>query len=164
MEGLKKNLMSADDEYLISLSNKGILKRACKDIESAKIKVSYIDGSAYVDIDGVQCVILDPLAESTCTCPSRSICRHIITAILWLKKELLSENETDKSEENNKQSAVKEKAEQLDRELREFPIEKLQKAMKKKYYNEYVRLLIIPKKITNLTFLWKNDKYRKIRK
>ncbi len=148
MEGLKKNLMSADDEYLISLSNKGILKRACKDIESAKIKVSYIDGSAYVDIDGVQCVILDPLAESTCTCPSRSICRHIITAILWLKKELLSENETDKSEENNKQSAVKEKAEQLDRELREFPIEKLQKAMKKKYYNEYldkVKLGILPK-------------------
>ena len=148
MEGLKKNLMSADDEYLISLSNKGILKRACKDIESAKIKVSYIDGSAYVDIDGVQCVILDPLAESTCTCPSRSICRHIITAILWLKKELLSENKTDKSEENSEQSAVKEKAEQLDRELREFPIEKLQKAMKKKYYNEYldkVKLGILPK-------------------
>lgn len=148
MEGLKKNLRAADDEYLVSLSNKGILKRAYKDIESANIKVSYIDDSAYVDIDGVRCVILEPLAESTCTCPSRSICRHIITAILWLKKEFLSENETDNSEENREQSAVKEKAEQLDRELREFPIEKLQKAMKKKYYNEYldkVKLGIMPK-------------------
>ncbi len=149
MEKLKEDLKTADDEYLVSISNKGILKRAYKDIETANIKLSYIDGSAYADVDGVQCVILSPLAASTCTCPSRSICRHIISAILQLKKELLSdgENKKEQSEETDKQPAENKKTEAFKKELSEFPLAKLQKAMKKKYYNEYIdkaRLGIFP--------------------
>ena len=96
MDNLKKTLAGADDEYLTGLSNKGTVKRAYKDLETARITANYIDDSAYVSIDNTKCVILSPIAESTCSCPSRSVCRHIIATVIWLKKELLAD--TEKSE------------------------------------------------------------------
>ena len=133
MEDLKKALAVADDEYLTGLSNKGTLKRAYKDLETANITANYIDGSAYVTVDSAKCVILTPIAESSCTCPSRSICRHIVTAVLWLKKELL----TDK-EENTSDGKPAIKANTLEQELTDFPVDKLCRAMKKKYYNTFL--------------------------
>lgn len=41
-----------------------------------------------VKLDGETCTIKSPLDESQCTCVSRGICRHIITAILLLKAQL----------------------------------------------------------------------------
>ena len=142
MDNLKKTLAGADDEYLTGLSNKGTVKRAYKDLETARITANYIDDSAYVSIDNTKCVILSPIAESTCSCPSRSVCRHIIAAVIWLKKELLAD--TEKSEAEN---APEEKTNTLEQELTDFPVEKLCKAMKKKYYNTFLekaRLGILP--------------------
>lgn len=151
MEKLKNALAVADDEYLTGLSNKGTVKRAYKDLETAGITANYIDDSAYVTVDNAQCVILTPIAESSCTCPSRSICRHIVTAILWLKKELL----TDMKEST---TDVKQEIEinPLEQELTDFPVEKLCKAMKKKYYNAFLekaRVGILPtmEELTTIT-------------
>ena len=132
MSELKKALSGADDDYLTGLSNKGTLKRAYKDLETAKISASYIDDSAYVTVDGTQCVIIPTLAESSCTCPSRSICRHIITSILWLKKELLSDEELSSPDTAEKKESP------LVKELIDIPAEKLRAAMKKKYFNSFL--------------------------
>lgn len=133
MEKLKLALAEADDDYLTGITNKGILKRSYKDLETAKITANFIDDSAYVSVDNVQCVILTPIADSSCTCPSRTICRHIITAVLWLKNELLKD-------EAEKQEAVKQdnKENKLQKELEDFPVDKLRKAMKKKYFNSFL--------------------------
>lgn len=107
-EGLRELLSQVDDDYLIGLGNKGILKRAYKDLEQespvadwqqeeaqdkaqAKARGKEQDkghAKIQVNLSEETCVICAPLGESTCTCPSRSMCRHIVTAILWLKGNL----------------------------------------------------------------------------
>ena len=86
MEELKSLIQQVDDDYLIGLSNKGTVKRAYKDLEQEQPKASWQGGEAEVSLKEETCVVRVPLGESSCSCPSRSICRHVITAILWLKK------------------------------------------------------------------------------
>lgn len=186
MDTLKKALADADDEYLIGISNKGIVKRSYKDLETAEILSGFIGSSADIVVNDVQCTIKIPLTESRCACPSGGICRHIVTAILWLKNELaadVSPEETDQtddfidiseatnqtddfiniSEETNQTDDFIDISEETDtteitppesvsmpvpkaesresrlaRELTEYPLEKLQKAMKKQYYNAFL--------------------------
>ena len=85
MGELMNAVKSADDEYLTGLTNKGTVKRAYKDMETAEISAEYGESEITVNVGEEKCTIKEPLAESKCSCPSRSICRHIITAILWLK-------------------------------------------------------------------------------
>ena len=149
MQNLIHALQSADDDYLTALSNKGILKRAYKDLQSTEISAEYLENSVCVSVSGEKCTIVPTLAESNCTCPSRSICRHIITAILWLKNHF---SETDKSNnapvaedtETVRTEAVSPKTvenalpQNLTDELSAFPIKEIQKAMKKRYYNAFI--------------------------
>lgn len=91
MEELQNALAAADEAYLVGMSNKGTYKRACKDAEATDISVSYGDNAAEVSIGGEVCRITDPLWESSCSCPSRSVCRHLIAAIVWLREHMETE-------------------------------------------------------------------------
>ena len=86
MEELKKLLAQTDEEYLIGLSNKGTVKRAYKDLEQESPSVVWEGEEAEVALKEAVCRIRVPLGDSTCSCPSRSVCRHLITAVLYLKK------------------------------------------------------------------------------
>lgn len=88
MRDLKQILAETDEEYLIGLSNKGIVKRAHKDMETVEAKVCSVADEAKVLVGSETVTICSPLGESKCTCPSRSICRHVVQALLVLKKEL----------------------------------------------------------------------------
>ena len=87
MSSLIDALRSADESYLVGMSNKGLYKRAVKDLETADGTVTPDGDTLIVGISGETIVLRDPLWESTCSCPSRSICRHIITAILFARAE-----------------------------------------------------------------------------
>ena len=97
-------IYNADEESLISLANKGIYKRAVKDAENAEADIMESETAAEVSVGGEKCVITVPLGESRCTCPSRTVCRHIITAILLLKNRIpeqftaVEENSPDEAE------------------------------------------------------------------
>ncbi|MBD5483786.1 MAG: hypothetical protein HDR15_14920 [Lachnospiraceae bacterium] len=113
MDTLTDLIEKVDDDYLIGLSNKGTLKRAYKDLEqenpvltsqgedaqvAAQIAAQV---AAQIALKEETCVLRVPLGESSCSCPSQSICRHIITAILWMKKKAESGGEkgdTEKTE------------------------------------------------------------------
>ncbi len=101
IEELKNALAAADEAYLTGMSNKGTYKRACKDIDGVQAEVQYTDAGAEVTLCGETCKIAVPLWESSCSCPSRSVCRHIIGAILWLKENLsdAAEEESDMEED-----------------------------------------------------------------
>lgn len=86
-EQLKQLLRKTDDDYLIGLSNKGTVKRAYKDLDGETPEVSWEGETAQVKLKDVVCKIRMPLGESSCSCPARTTCRHLIGAILWLKKE-----------------------------------------------------------------------------
>lgn len=81
-------LAAADEESLIALANKGIYKRACKDTEGMQAEYTEKDGTAEVSIGGETVTVGVPIKDSKCSCPSRTVCRHIIGAILLLKSEV----------------------------------------------------------------------------
>ncbi len=81
-------LSAADEASLTALANKGLYKRACKDVDGLGVSYNEINGQAAIDLGGEHCIIRTPLEQSICTCPSRTVCRHILGAILLLKKAL----------------------------------------------------------------------------
>lgn len=91
MGDFKTLLANLDDDYLVGMANKGIVKRAYKDMEAGDYKVLSVDGDAQVTVGGETVVVRQPLAESTCSCPSRTICRHVVLGILVLKEFLAGE-------------------------------------------------------------------------
>ena len=81
-------LAGADENSLIALANKGLYKRACKDTEGLTAEYTEAEASAVVSVGGERCIIRVPLEKSSCTCPSRTVCRHILGAVLLLKREV----------------------------------------------------------------------------
>lgn len=81
-------LAAADEDYLVGLSNKGTVNRARKDLAGGSEPTAVVEGEeAAVRFGEVCCRIRAPLGESLCSCPSASICRHRIAAILWLQRQ-----------------------------------------------------------------------------
>lgn len=91
-----------DDDYLTGISNKGIVKRAYKDLETipcmaAGQNLQEAAAKQFLDMAFAAEEVLEltvgeetvqirlPLGESTCSCPSRSICRHVVQGILAMK-------------------------------------------------------------------------------
>ena len=104
----KQRLNEADDDYLIGLSNKGIVKRAYKDLEAQNadnfnnILIQEIGETVSMLIGEENVELCFPLGESKCSCPARGVCRHIVMAILALKKQV-QENQDEKEQDNKEQ-------------------------------------------------------------
>ena len=81
-----ERLADADDDYLIGLSNKGIVKRAYKDKEETAAEVVSVGEEAVLKLGSETVTVRFPLGESKCTCPSRSMCRHVVLGILAQKE------------------------------------------------------------------------------
>lgn len=86
MEDWKTLLMAVDDDYLVGMANKGLVKRAYKDMEAGDYKVLSADGEAKVSVGAETVTVRQPLGESACSCPSRTICRHVLLGILALRE------------------------------------------------------------------------------
>jgi hypothetical protein len=86
----------AEETFLLTLTNKGIYNRAKKDYEAiaggtegtgsvvegaGAITVSVVDGKLSVAFDGVQVILENNIAESRCSCPSKTTCKHVLMAL-----------------------------------------------------------------------------------
>ncbi|MEP9358104.1 SWIM zinc finger family protein [Sphingomonas sp. KR3-1] len=81
--------MAFDEAALAALANKGIVRRAARDVEEGKASVSGWEGeTAIVSADG-ETVRIDARgpAKASCTCPAPGICRHRIAAVLLLQQQ-----------------------------------------------------------------------------
>lgn len=100
-ETLAAQLSAANEDTLTALANKGLYKRAVKDTEGLTAEYVETDDTIQISVGGEQCVIRFPFEKSTCSCPSRTVCRHILGALLLLKKEVpegLANHQTEESE------------------------------------------------------------------
>lgn len=73
------------EEELIAASNKGTYKRARKDIESSgslNITFSGEPVKAVITFSDCEVTAGKALGEFMCTCPSKTVCRHIISAAI----------------------------------------------------------------------------------
>ena len=99
-QALRAALSAADEEYLIALSNKGTVNRAKKDLAAAQPVVqSTGEGTVTLALGDTVCTIAAPLGSSACSCPSSALCRHRITAMLWLKEQAAGEEPAQPGEE-----------------------------------------------------------------
>lgn len=151
MDSLKALIEKVDDDYLTGLSNKGTVKRAYKDLEQEAPVVLWREQEAEVRLKEESCIIRSPLQESGCSCPSRSICRHVLTAILWLKREQGGEEKGEEREEAAGQTKgetgqAKEAAEQMKEaagqavfeEILALPAKRLKSACGSKGYRQFL--------------------------
>ncbi len=90
MGNWKEWLEEIDDDYLIGIANKGLVKRAYKDKEAGDYEVMSMEEEAQVRVGEETVQVRYPLGESGCSCPSRTICRHVILGILAVKEKALA--------------------------------------------------------------------------
>ncbi|GIG40625.1 hypothetical protein [Cellulomonas phragmiteti] len=75
-----------DEDTWVALANRGLLRRARKDLTATDVRVVAEDGTA-VEVGVGDVVVRLGLAgpsDATCTCPSPVTCQHVLTAGLWL--------------------------------------------------------------------------------
>lgn len=164
-----ERLADADDDYLIGLSNKGIVKRAYKDKEETAAEVVSAEEEAVLKVGGETVTVRFPLGESKCSCPSRSICRHVILGILVLKEYCLKDGSGGTRENAGPEQGAESKGNALPdqagvpeqdqvlqdgdepeqdaretkkgavwREINEYPLEKLKKALGSRGFASFV--------------------------
>ena len=88
LAALREAVAVYDDDALSALANKGLLRRAYKDLET--VSLTPLDaGEDGVRIDTGEAVVTLalPFQTSRCTCPASGVCRHILLALLWLQRE-----------------------------------------------------------------------------
>ncbi|MDO9458466.1 hypothetical protein [Nocardioides sp.] len=78
-----------DDDAWVALANRGLLRRARKDLGSVS-PVVVDDGDEAVVVSLGERTVRVPLAgpaEATCDCPSPVTCQHVLAAGLWLAEQ-----------------------------------------------------------------------------
>lgn len=91
------------EDFLISLTNKGIYNRALKDFEKIKdiINIKFDDDNIKVSFEDVEVIFKnDEIKNSVCSCPSKTICKHVIISILYIKDYLSKIDYNSKEEES----------------------------------------------------------------
>jgi len=85
---LRRLLAAFDDDALAALANKGLLRRAAKDLEKAAPTVAEATADALVLAVGEHRVRLDRggPAQAKCSCPATTTCQHVLTAVLALQR------------------------------------------------------------------------------
>lgn len=91
MSSLREQLVSQlrrfDDDALVALANKGLLRRAQKDLEK-RPPVSIEEGAEQVTVvmDDIR-VSFDARgpAQAKCSCPATTVCQHILAAVIFLQ-------------------------------------------------------------------------------
>lgn len=141
IEEMKKLIPYIQEDFLISLTNKGIVNRSKKDLEKIKATISFSvneNGLLQGKIGDEVTVVLDShLQNSTCTCPSQSICKHIITCLLYVKEYY----EAHGAEQEKESITLQEEATTIPpyEALNTLTEETLQALIGKKEYNAILR-------------------------
>lgn len=87
--GIAAALPRLSDDELTAASNKGIFKRACKDIEGMEnVDITVSPDASGVIVSFPDCFVTsgNSLDGFVCSCPAKTVCRHIIAAALVIRK------------------------------------------------------------------------------
>lgn len=133
-----------NEEFIVSISNKGIYKRSVKDLEKAKenILLSIKDaGTIEVKIEDATVELNVNVQNSKCTCPSSSICKHIVMALLYLKEFYDSNQSTEEEIKEDEKEKIDETI--FYEELKKLTGEKILEIVGKKVYNSVINSIFI---------------------
>jgi hypothetical protein len=87
---LQTQLRVMDEEAFVALANRGLYRRATKDLESVPVSINEEHDDALLLSVGDRTVTFGSsgIAHARCDCPSTNVCQHIITAALWLQNQV----------------------------------------------------------------------------
>lgn len=112
MNKVREVLFGFDEAALEALANKGLLRRARKDLELARPKVVREDDQEIIlQVEG--CEVRIPATGPTaarCSCPATGICRHILTGILLIQET----GELDPPSANDRESSIDQEQKNLE--------------------------------------------------
>lgn len=141
---IKPFLPFINEEFIVSISNKGIYKRSVKDLEKAKenILLSIKDaGTIEVKIEDATVELNVNVQNSKCTCPSSSICKHIVMALLYLKEFYDSNQSIEEEIKEDEKEKIDETI--FCEELKKLTGEKILEIVGKKIYNSVINSIFI---------------------
>ena len=132
------------ENFLISLTNKGIYNRALKDFKNIEnIKIEESENKIKISFDNIEIFFTENVKETTCNCPSQKICKHIIIALLYIKEltrdfktEITNEKifEEIKYTKNKNTKKLKEKNKIIDSNILEFSKKFIENIFAKGFY------------------------------
>ena len=83
MSELTNALRFADEAYLTAFANKGLYKRALKELPDTPPALTFGEDSLCALFpDGTRVDLAGSIQGYTCTCPSRTVCKHVLMAVL----------------------------------------------------------------------------------
>lgn len=140
LERFNNYINSLDEDYLIGISNKGIVKRANKDLEKLEA-IEYEIKDDYIEfkIDDITCSVNEEVQKYKCSCPSRTICKHIIMCYLYImnnKEKVFGESNEECNEEQIEDGKVETKK---FISLKEYNIENIKKNIGEKALVDIIR-------------------------
>jgi len=150
-----------DDDYIISLSNKGYLKRAKKDLEKIRGDIKIINESPLeLQIQENKVIFKGTKTEEIeCTCPDSKFCRHRIVSIFYIK-----ENYENNSDDTLEETTEPEEINYYDnyKELLDLNLKSLEKKFTKAKFIKGVKYFLsssVTEDISanSLSFIFKND-------
>lgn len=134
----------ANEAFLVTLANKGLYKRALKDLETTGlVELTVTDGRLQIRLDDIT-VSLDPnVAQSTCSCPSKTVCKHILMGILVAAGCASSESETAPAgcEDVSPDTTPEPPSSEAWKELKNVDLAQLRKQAGKKLFEDTLRLI-----------------------
>lgn len=139
---IKPFLPFINEEFIVSISNKGIYKRSIKDLEKARENILLTVKNAGIIEVKIEDVIVElnvNVQNSKCTCPSSSICKHIVMALLYLKEFYDNNQNTEEEAKEDK----KEKIDETFEELKKLTGERILEIVGKKTYNSVINSIFI---------------------
>lgn len=85
---LQEQLARFDDEGFAALANRGLLRRAQKDLERLAVEIAQQSDTEVVVTVGEQRIRFDARgpAQASCDCPATGVCQHILAAAIGLKQ------------------------------------------------------------------------------
>jgi hypothetical protein len=84
---LRPALSALDDEALAALANKGLVRRARKDLEQSPGEIVAADDEGLKVRVGAETVDVPASpVQASCTCPAGGVCRHILAALILLRE------------------------------------------------------------------------------
>lgn len=86
---IRRNHAAVTPETLEALANKGLLRRAAKDLERGEVGAfAMADDGLAVGVGGQRVTLVEAgPAKAVCTCPAPGVCQHILAACLKLMAE-----------------------------------------------------------------------------
>lgn len=106
---IKNYLSFINEDFLISITNKGIYNRSKKDLDKIQDMIEILlaeENTIQLKIEENTVTLNPNIQNSICSCPSSNVCKHIIISLLYLKKyydENISIEDIDKTIEKKEQ-------------------------------------------------------------